>query len=78
MEGILLQEATTEQFFEELKARYPSHIFGGVCACQKDDSFEFHQGGDYLTRRGLLAICGEHMSHEARQNYEDFYSNKDD
>lgn len=76
---VLLQEATTEQFFEELDKRYPDHIFAGVSAVQRDDyGFEFKQKGAYIMQRGLYAIIGEHLGHEARSNFEEWENREEE
>ena len=74
MSNVLLSEATTEQFIEELMERYPDMLFAGVPACQKDnpEGFEVMQNGAYLTKRGLYAVIGEHLDYETDGVFGDF------
>lgn len=60
---VLLEEATTEQFLEEMKRRYPVHVFAAVPACQKDgDDPDISLEGARWKTYGIISFIGKYMT----------------
>lgn len=60
---ILLEEATKEQFIDEMIRRYPAHIFAGVPACQQDgDNPDMSLEGERWKTFGLISFIDKFMT----------------
>ena len=68
---VLLNESTNEQLLEELRARFSDMVLCCVRRYPDEESSEgdfwYAAHGNYVTKRGLHTVIGEHLEDDAHE-----------